>query len=158
MLFEADASHFALMLSGRAPEPLTLVGDSAIAPPEVMAMLAELAASIRAGFAPSAWMIVEAGEIVGLLSAVRPPADGELAIGYGVAPSRQRRGAASRAVADILRWAESEPRVRRVTAETSTANLPSQRTLERNGFQITGTREDPEDGPLVCWERQTGEP
>lgn len=153
MLIEAEASDFALLLADAAPHPLALVHDSQLAPPPVLQMLADLAASIRTYFAPAAWMIVESGEVVGLLSAVRPPADGELHIGYGIAPSRRGRGIAGRAVTDIVAWATSDARVERITAETSVDNLPSQRVLEVNGFWITGTREDAEDGSLFTWEK-----
>ena len=152
MLIEAEASDFALLLAGSAPHPLTLVSDSLLAPPQVLQMLADLASSIRAHFAPSAWMIVEGGEVVGLLSAVRPPAEGELHIGYGIASSRRGRGMAGRAVTELVAWAASDSRVERITAETAVDNLPSQRVLEINGFRVTGTREDPEDGRLFTWE------
>ena len=153
MLIEAEASDFALLLAGAAPPPLTLVEDSEVAPPQVLQMLADLAASIRTYFAPAAWMIVEDGEVVGLLSTVRPPSAGEFHIGYGVAPSRRRRGIAGRAVTDVVAWAAADARIVRITAETSVDNLPSQRVLEVNGFRITGTREDAEDGSLFTWEK-----
>jgi len=44
-------------------------------------MLADLANGVRAHFSPSAWMIIEGGEIVGLCSVVRIPEGGELHIG-----------------------------------------------------------------------------
>jgi len=154
MLIEAEASDFALLLAGSAPRPLVPVAGDAIAPPDVMQMLAALAASIRTAFAPSAWMVAEAGEVVGLLSLVRSPVDGELHIGYGIAPSRHRRGIAGRAVADLVAWAGSDPRVARLGAETSVDNPASQRVLERNGFKVVGTRVDPGDGALLCWERR----
>jgi RimJ/RimL family protein N-acetyltransferase len=152
MLIEAEASDFALLLAGSARPPFVPVPESELAPPPVLQMLADLAASIRPAFAPSAWMIVEDGEVAGLLSAVRPPADGELHIGYGIAPSRHGRGLAGRAVAELVAWAAADPRVARVTAETAVGNLPSQRVLERNGFRTTGCREDAEDGPVLIWQ------
>lgn len=154
MLIEAEASDFAMLLAGTAPHPFVLVADSLLAPPEVLQMLVDLASSIRSSFAPSAWMVAEGNEIVGLLSAVRSPAEGELHIGYGIAPSRHRRGFAGRAVADLVAWAVSDPRIDRITAETATDNLPSQRVLECNGFRIAGTREEPEDGVVTVWQRQ----
>lgn len=154
MLIEAEASDFALLLAGNAPKSFVLLPDCVIAPPDVLRMLSALAASIRPDFAPCAWMVVEGGEIVGLLSALRPPVDGELHIGYGVSPSRQRCGIASRAVMDLMAWAASDARLDRVTAETAVDNRPSQRVLEGNGFRITGTRDDPQDGHLITWERQ----
>lgn len=125
--------------------------DSAIAPPEVLEMLADLTASIESRFAPAAWFIAEGGKNVGLCSLTRMPEDGELHIGYGVALDQQGRGVATHAVADLLRWAQIDARVRCVSAETAVDNLASQRVLERNGFRVTGRRVDPDDGPVLCW-------
>ncbi|WP_439500484.1 GNAT family N-acetyltransferase [Aminobacter ciceronei] len=155
MIIEATAHDFAVLLRGAAPNDLRLVPDSAIAPPEVLQMLADLAGAIRTGFAPAAWLIVEDGELVGLCSVARPPEDGEVHIGYGVAASRQGRGAATRAIAELLTWAGADPRVGRVTAETGVDNLASQRVLERNDFVRIGERLDVEDGRLICWQAVT---
>jgi RimJ/RimL family protein N-acetyltransferase len=38
-------------------------------------------------------------------------------------------------------------------AETALTNPASARVLEKNGFVVTGTRIDPEDGALRCWRR-----
>jgi len=156
MIIEATDHDFATLLQGVAPRNLRLVPDSAIAPPEVLQMLADLAGTIRAGFAPAAWLIVEDGELVGLCSVARPPVGGEVHIGYGVAPGRQGKGAATRAIADLLLWAGADPRVALVSAETGVDNVASQRVLERNGFVRTGERLDDEDGQLICWQAVTG--
>ncbi len=152
MLIEATTEDFAALLRGEAPAPLRLC-DSDLAPPEVLAMLAELADKIRMLLRPAAWMIVEDGEVVGLISPTGPldPADRSLRIGYGVAPTRQGRGAATRAVADVAAWARADKRVLALTAETSVDNPASQTVLARNGFQVVSERVDDEDGPLLCW-------
>jgi RimJ/RimL family protein N-acetyltransferase len=97
------------------------------------------------------WMIVFENEVVGLCGFKHPPIDGSVEIGYNVWPSRQRAGHASRAVAAMLRYARLNPAIRTITAETTTANSPSHRVLETNGFQCTGTRYDAEDGELILW-------
>jgi len=152
MLIEAKTQDFAALLRGEAPAPYRLA-DSDLAPPEVLAMLAQLADQIRMVFSPGAWMIVEDGEIVGLISPTRPldAADRSLRIGYGVAPTRWGRGVATRAVADLAVWARADDRVLALTAETSIDNPASQTVLSRNGFQVVGEREDSEDGPLIMW-------
>ncbi|WP_454718004.1 GNAT family N-acetyltransferase [Caulobacter segnis] len=152
MLIEAKTQDFAALLRGEAPAPYRLC-DSPLAPPEVLAMLAQLADGIRLVFSPAAWMIVEEGEIVGLLSPTKPlnAADRSLHIGYGVAPTRQGKGVATRAVADLTAWARADDRVLALTAETSVDNLASQAVLARNGFQVVGERVDDEDGPVICW-------
>ncbi len=150
MLINAQDADFAALLAGEAPRGLRLP-DSALAPPDILQMLRELANHIRPQFAPAAWLIVENEEIVGLCSLTRVPSDGVIDIGYGIAPSRQGRGHARGAVAAIVAWARTEPRVTAVTAETSVQNRPSQCVLERNGFLRTGERTDTEDGDLICW-------
>src|SRR5580692_4770933 len=104
MLVEADDSAFAKLICGEAPSPFQLV-DVTWETPEVLRMLQELAVAVRAHFAPAAWLIVEAGEIAGLCSVMRVSTpNGEIEIGYGVAPARQGRGVAQRAIADVLTW------------------------------------------------------
>ena len=119
-------------------------------------MLSRLAADIGAAFSPSAWMIVEEDEVVGLCSIVRMPRDGNIRIGYGIAPSHQGRGYTTRAIGQLLAWGRSDSRVALLSAETGIGNIASQRVLERNGFTRTGERIDAEDGPLICWEAVTG--
>ncbi len=115
-------------------------------------MLRALAKSIRPDFSPASWLIIEGEEVVGLCSIVKTPAGDSLEIGYGICASRRKRGFASGAVAQVLEWARSDPRLRSVRAETSIDNPASSQVLERNGFRQTGKRIDPEDGPVLCWE------
>lgn len=152
MLIEAKAHDFAALLRGEAPPPYRLC-DSPLAPPEVLVMLAQLTDQIREVFSPAAWMIVEKGEIVGLISPTQAldVSERALRIGYGVAPSRQGKGVATRAVADLVAWARNDGRVEVLTTETSIDNPASQAVLARNGFQHVGERDDAEDGPLICW-------
>ncbi len=151
MIIEARPEHFAALLRGEAPAPFRLC-DSPVAPPEVLAMLADLAERVGQTFEPSAWMMVEDGEIVGLISPTRPLAeDGALHIGYGVAPTRWGRGAATRAVADLIAWVKEDSRVLALTAETAVDNPASQTVLGRNDFQALGQRVDDEDGPVIAW-------
>ncbi|RUM27365.1 N-acetyltransferase [Rhizobium vallis] len=152
MIIELTTRDFEALLKGIAPANLRLIEDSAIAPPEVLEMLSRLSADIAAEFSPSAWMIVEDGEIVGLCSIIRVPQDGNIHIGYGVAPTREGRGYTTRAIGQMLAWARNDLRVSLISAETGLENIASQRVLERNGFTRTGERIDAEDGPVICWE------
>jgi RimJ/RimL family protein N-acetyltransferase len=150
MIIETNAADYAALLDNRAPRGLALA-DTPIAPPEILAMLAGLAERVGADFAPASWLIVERGEVVGLCSITRPPADGCIDIGYGIAPSRQRRGIATRAIHAVVEWARAAPEVCAITAETAIDNIASRQVLARNGFQRVGERFDAEDGPLICW-------
>lgn len=156
MLLEAMDGDFAVLLDGQAPRGLKLP-DGPVESPEVLGMLRDLANTIRPAFAPASWMIVENGEVVGLCSLVKAPADGGIDIGYGIVESRRRLGFAAAAVASVLDWARRDERVVTVRAETSVNNLPSQRTLDCNGFQQTGTRFDEEDGDVICWAVSTAQ-
>lgn len=151
MLIEATEDDFHAISSGIVRPGLYIAADTVIAPPGVLDMLANLAADVRQQFLPSAWWIVDDREVVGLCSILRVPQDGDVHIGYGVAPSRQGRGFASRAVNQALDWAKHDPRVSVVSAETSTKNIASQRVLERNGFRPVAERVDKDDGPVICW-------
>ncbi len=151
MDLEASDRDFAALIAGQGPRNLKLP-DGNIERPEILAMLRDLANSIRPDFVPAGWLIVSEGEIVGLCSLVKPPAGGTIFIGYGIAETRRRRGFASAGVSAVLAWARNDPRIDCVCAETAIDNLASQRVLERNGFVRTGRRDDAEDGEMVCWE------
>jgi RimJ/RimL family protein N-acetyltransferase len=152
MLIEADDLHFANLVAG-VPLEVGSLANGGLESPDVLAMLRLLAHSVRQQFRPAAWLIVERGEVVGLCSILNVPTpEGVVRIGYGIAASCRNQGVARRAIAEILRWARSEPRVKTVSAETSVQNIASQRVLERNGFLPVGKRTDEEDGELICWE------
>jgi ribosomal-protein-alanine N-acetyltransferase len=59
-------------------------------------------------------------------------------VGYWVDAKRNGRGLASRALAAILQHAFDELGLHRVEAGTLIDNLPSQRVLEKNGFEKIG--------------------
>jgi RimJ/RimL family protein N-acetyltransferase len=128
--------------------------EDAIAPLPVLAMLADLAERIEPLFTPAAWQVVDAGRPVGLFSLTRPPEQGVLDIGYGIAPAHQGRGLAGRALAELVTWARHDARVRCLSAETAVGNAASQAVLHRNGFAVIGQRIDAEDGALLFWRLQ----
>jgi RimJ/RimL family protein N-acetyltransferase len=155
MITEVTKNDFDAMLAGVAREGLHVAPDVVIAPPDVLAMLRSLADDVRERFTPAAWWIVNEGEVVGLCSVIRVPREGDVHIGYGIAPTRQGRGFATEAVSRILAWARSDPRVAQISAETGVENIASQRVLERNGFLRVGQRLDAEDGLVFCWRAMT---
>jgi RimJ/RimL family protein N-acetyltransferase len=110
------------------------------------------AALVWAG-ARGTWMMVAGGEVVGLCGYRGPPADGEVEIGYGVAPERRCLGHATAAVAAMLALAAQDPALAVMRAVTAVDNAPSRRVLERNGFSRVGEDLDPHDGPVVRWRR-----
>lgn len=80
------------------------------------------------------------GAVVGRLTLsgiVRGPFQ-SCAMGYWVAQERTGRGFATDAVATALTYAFATLGLHRVQAETLLGNRPSQRVLQRNGFQQFG--------------------
>ena len=148
MLIPATDNDFAALIAGHPVRGHTLP-HGGIENPEILTMLRGLAAKIP--FTPNAWLMAEAGEIAGLCSLTTAPENGILTIGYGVAPARRQRGIARRAIADLVAWARTDPRVIAITAATSPENRASQHVLTANGFAPAGERIDPEDGPLRLW-------
>jgi RimJ/RimL family protein N-acetyltransferase len=98
------------------------------------------------------WLVVADGEVVGLCGYKEAPsADGNVEIGYAVAPQRRRLGHATRAVALTIAAARLDERVSAIVAETALANLPSQRVLAANGFTDAGRGQDDDEGETIVW-------
>ena len=153
MIIEASDEDFAALIEGGAPRGLRLPDGPVEATP-VLELLRALADKIRPNFTPNAWLLVERGELTGLLSITSIVVPGEVRIGYGVAETRRNLGVATRGVSDLVAWANNEPRLSVLHAETAVDNRPSQRVLATNGFIQVGGRFDDEDGALLCWRRE----
>lgn len=67
-------------------------------------------------------------------------------IGYGVDEALRGRGLATEAVGALVDWGRDREDVGVIFAETLTANLPSRRVLEKNGFRRCG-----ESGDALFW-------
>lgn len=65
-----------------------------------------------------------------------PDDDGVAEIGYGLAAPSRGRGLGSETVEQITGWVLAQPGVETVVAYVLPGNLPSQRALERNGFEL----------------------
>jgi RimJ/RimL family protein N-acetyltransferase len=83
------------------------------------------------------WLVVDdGGHVVGELGTKAPPdADGRVEIGYGLAGPARGRGLGTRAVATLVDWLVDQPDVTTLVAHVAVDNRPSQRLLERLGFQ-----------------------
>ena len=84
----------------------------------------------------------DTGTVVGGAGFFGPPEDGEVEIGYGIVPSRQRRGYATEAVqamvADILRT----DGVHIVTANVDLDNPASIRVLQKSGMTLCAQNQE----------------
>jgi RimJ/RimL family protein N-acetyltransferase len=65
-----------------------------------------------------------------------PNEHGEIEIGYGTYDGFQGRGYMTEAIGAMVGWAFRQPGVRAMIAETERDNMPSHRTLSKNGFVV----------------------
>jgi len=82
------------------------------------------------------------GRAFGDLGFHRPPKDGVVEIGFGLAESARGQGYATEAVAELCRWAFTQPGVRRVVARTTADNAGAQGVLARVGFRLEQTDDE----------------
>jgi len=80
----------------------------------------------------------ESGLVVGGAGFFGPPQGGEVEIGYGIVPSRQRRGYASEAVRAMVADVLGTDGVRAVIANVDLDNVASVRVLEKAGLALAG--------------------
>jgi ribosomal-protein-alanine N-acetyltransferase len=80
-----------------------------------------------------------------------PPLDGDVEIGYAIAPGYRGRGYATHVAATLVARARAAG-VRTVVAYTLATENPSVRVLLRCGFVRTAQLHDPDEGPVWRWE------
>jgi RimJ/RimL family protein N-acetyltransferase len=97
------------------------------------------------------------GALVGFGGFKGEPRDGDVEIGYAVAPSRQRRGIATAVVAILVERAAAAG-VSIVSAHTLGTENPSTAVLRKSGFQRVAELEDPDLGPIWRWELPLNNP
>jgi RimJ/RimL family protein N-acetyltransferase len=75
--------------------------------------------------------------VVGDIGFHGPPSPrGSVTVGYGLAPGARGQGYATEALRAVLAWALAQPGVASVEADTTHANLASQRVMERAGMRL----------------------
>jgi RimJ/RimL family protein N-acetyltransferase len=75
--------------------------------------------------------------VVGDIGFHGPPSQaGSVTVGYGLAPGARGQGYATEALRAVVAWALAQPGVAVVEADTTHANLPSQRVMERAGMRL----------------------
>ncbi len=95
----------------------------------------------------------ESGEAVGMVGTKGggPDASGVVEIGYGLNQAVRGQGLATEATGALIEYLRTTDGISGITAETAVDNLASQRVLEKNGFQRTGTSWSEDDGDLIIW-------
>ena len=128
------------------------VAEGYLDAPEVLPAMRD---ALAAGAEPS-WgshLIVhrETITVVGFGGYKGAPVDGEVEIGYSIAPAHRRRGHATSAVEQLVSRAAARG-VRLVVAHTLAEENPSTRILTRAGFTMTEEVPDEELGRVWRWE------
>jgi RimJ/RimL family protein N-acetyltransferase len=99
-------------------------------------------------------LIIVDTAIVGMIGFKNlPEDDGSIEIGYGIVPSQQGRGFATKAVELLLKEAFLTTKIQTVIAHTTPSNRASHRVLEKNEFIRTGNKIDPDDGKVWIWQK-----
>jgi RimJ/RimL family protein N-acetyltransferase len=87
-----------------------------------------------------------------------PDVAGMVELAYGIDHPHRGRGIATEVARALTEFAFADGRVRIVRGHTKPDNAASVRVLEKCGFRRVGEVIDPEDGPVVRWERGPAEP
>jgi [ribosomal protein S5]-alanine N-acetyltransferase len=82
-----------------------------------------------------------------------PCSDGIVEIGYGIVPSQQGLGFATKSVDLIVKEGFSNSEVNMIEACTMPYPSASGRVLEKNKFVRDGSKIDPDDGEVWVWRR-----
>jgi ribosomal-protein-alanine N-acetyltransferase len=85
-----------------------------------------------------------------------PDDDGMVEIGYSVDVGYRRKGYARAMIRELLRRANTDPRVKTVRATISPNNVASLATIQGFGFAQTGQQWDEEDGLELVFEIPVG--
>jgi RimJ/RimL family protein N-acetyltransferase len=82
------------------------------------------------------------GQVIGDIGFHGPPdRHGSVTVGYGLAAGARGHGYATEALRALVAWALAQPGVVRVEADTTHANFPSQRVMERAGMRLVDRNE-----------------
>jgi RimJ/RimL family protein N-acetyltransferase len=146
-----------LELDLRSPDDLR--ADLAAMPPEMRAEVSPpWIARVEAAREADPWFhgfraLDGDGVAVGQGAFKGPPADGVVEVAYAVEPDREGQGYATEIAAALTTFALSRPEVEVVRAHTLAEGIASQRVLLKCGFERIGEVVDPEDGPVVRFEK-----
>ena len=154
-LVAATEAHFKWLLN---PATITNSGlalpEGGLADLSVIVTVRDIARRVDSDRLRATWLVVEAKVVVGLCGYKEAQdGNGEIEIGFNIAPCCQGRGLATRAVTLLTEHAANIPGLKAVRAETAVDNKASQAVLQKNGFHAVGSRIDVEDGKLILWKR-----
>jgi RimJ/RimL family protein N-acetyltransferase len=111
--------------------------------------------SVEGGWGTVLFLLRDPRTLVGLGGYKGPPsAEGNVEIGYAIAPAFRGRGFATSAARQLVGRALRDSRARAVDAHTLAQANASTRVLEKLRFERIGQVDDPDDGPIWHWRRR----
>ena len=114
----------------------------------------------RVGFQPPwiGYYVQLDGELVGAAAFKGKPVNSAVEIAYGTFEAYQNQGIGTQICRQLVALSlATDPSVR-ITARTLPDNNYSARLLQKNGFILLGTVQDPEDGEVWEWEYKSNKP
>jgi RimJ/RimL family protein N-acetyltransferase len=144
-------------LCGEQPNPGDwLLPEGGVDASPTLQYLRRVTHDLRNAGSPYSYLVARENEIVGLCGYKHSPRpDGNVEIGFGIAPARRKCGYATRAVGLLLEKAREDRSVETILAETHVDNHASQSVLRPNGFTVTGRRHDDAEGEMIIWRAPT---
>lgn len=147
-------TNLRLIAIDRRGRPTEKIADA----PDLVDEIGRAHASMYAaeGFTPPwiGYFAVDEGRCVGCCSFKSPPKNGEVEIAYFTFPPFEgRRYATNMAERLVALAGQTDPTVN-VTAQTLPDESPSTAILRRLHFELIGTVDHPEDGPVWHWRRE----
>ncbi|HOY31150.1 MAG TPA: GNAT family N-acetyltransferase [Bacteroidales bacterium] len=85
------------------------------------------------------WIIIEKNQkaiIGGICFHGEPNEYGEVEIGYGIDIEYRNMGYMTETISGVIQWAKKNKKVKSITAETESTNIPSIKVLDKNGFEV----------------------
>lgn len=110
--------------------------------------------SERRWWAPLLFVERSVNLVAGMGGFKGPPLNGEVELGYSIAPAHRGRGLATESAGAMAEAALKVPGVEVVVAHTRAQPGPSPRVLEKCGFVRAGEGLDPEEGVVWRWEKR----
>jgi len=99
----------------------------------------------------NSWLILDrwTGAIIGSIGFINEPDEsGCVEIGFGIIPSKRRKGYCEEATRALIDWAAAQKKVKVITAQCNLDNVSSINLLTKMGFQMTAC-----DQSLISWKR-----
>lgn len=140
--------------NGTAARPVDDLPDMAV---EVMEATTDMYAA--GSYAPPwiGYLAIEDGQCVGTCAFKEAPQDNRVELAFFTFPDYEGRGIATRMAGSLVGIAMRAAPGVTIAAQTLPEESAATAVLRKNGFRFIAEVEDPEDGPVWEWQRESSE-